>query len=74
MSRIWAARGRSLSHIESGGPAGPTRANPGTAELHFRHGVSIVELADYVLDHPGDADAVAALAGWVLDVAEGEDW
>ena len=74
MSRIWAARGRSLSLIESGGPAGPNGANLGTAEHHFRHGVCMVELAEYLLDHPGDAEAVVALAGWVLDVAEGEDW
>jgi hypothetical protein len=72
--RIRAARQRSLSLIESGGPAGPNAANLGTAEHHFRHGVGIAKLAEYVLDHPGNAGAVIALAGWVLDVVEGEDW
>ena len=70
MSRIRAARGRALSLIEIGGPAGPNGANPGTAEHHFRHGVCIAELAEYVLDHPGDAEAVIALADWLLDVAK----
>jgi len=74
VSRIRATRGRPLSLIETGGPAGPSGANLGTAEHHFRHGVCIVELAEYLLDHPGDAEAVIALANWVLEVAEGEDW
>jgi hypothetical protein len=74
LSRIWLARRRSLSLAENGGSVGPSRSNLANAEHHFRHGVSIVELAEYLLDHTDDAEAVAALAGWVLDVAEGEDW
>ena len=74
VSRIRAARRGPLSLIEIGGPAGPNGANPGTAEHHFRHGVCIAKLAEYLLDHPGDTEAVVALADWVLDVAEGEDW
>jgi hypothetical protein len=67
-------RQRSLSLIENDGSTGPNGANLGTAEHHFRHGVSIAELAEYLLDHPGDAEGVAARAGWVLDVTEGKDW
>jgi hypothetical protein len=74
VSRIRAARRRSSSLIESGEPAGQTGANLGIAEHDFRHDVCIAELAEYLLDHPGDAEAVIALAGWVLDVTEGEDW
>jgi hypothetical protein len=74
VSRIRAARGGSLSLIEGGGPAGQNGANLGIGEHNSRHGVCIAELAEYLLDHPGDAEAVIALAGWVLDVTEGEDW
>jgi hypothetical protein len=73
VSRIRASRGRSLSLIENGGPAGSKGANLGTSEDYFRHGVYIAELAEYLLDHPGDAEAVVALARWVLEVAEREE-
>ena len=70
VSRMWAARGGRLSLIESSVPIGSNGSNQGTEQELFGHGVRFEELAEYVLDHPDDTDAVVALAVWLVSITE----
>ncbi len=63
-----------LSRIQDEGGIGPNQANVATAEHLSTPGVYLENLANHVLKHPDDVDAVVALATWALDVAKGEDW
>ena len=62
VSRMRPLADGSLSLIENGGHRAKRRPIWAPRSTISRHGVYIAELAEYLLEHPGDADAVVALA------------